>query len=243
MRLLDIPVAQTYGAWDELHGAINPAAFSDAIKRVATQHHGHAGRAFLEKLAFDKSDFCAILEEVKTSPMFATDGTDGQDKRVAARFALIGMAGELATEYGLTGWPEGAACEAAAHAFKLWQSTRGKGNDERRQILERVSGFIERHGDGRFSDADFSNDIQIRDRAGWWRDGSKGREYLFTAEGMRETLKGFDFKRGLDVLQESKALPTPGANGERSRFTRIAGRGMKLYSIDPDKLGGGEHGA
>ena len=243
MRLLDIPVAQTYGAWDELHGAINPAAFSDAIKRVATQHHGHAGRAFLEKLAFDKSDFCAILEEVKTSPMFATVGTDGQDKRVAARFALIGMAGELATEYGLTGWAEGAACEAAAHAFKLWQSTRGKGNDERRQILERVSGFIERHGDGRFSDADFSNDIQIRDRAGWWRDGSVGREYLFTTEGMREALKGFDFKRGLDVLQESKALPTPGANGERSRFTRIAGRGMKLYSIDPDKLGGGEHGA
>ena len=243
MRLLDIPAAKTYGAWDALHGATSPAAFSDAIKRAAAQHHGHAGRAFLEKLTFDTSDLCAMLEEVKAAPMFATDGTEGQDKRAAARFALIGLAGELATDYGVTGWPVGAAGEAAAHGFKLWQSMRGKGNDERRQILQRVSGFIERHGDGRFSDADTTSDVQIRDRAGWWRDTNGGREYLFTTDGMREATKGIDFKRALDVLQEAKALPTPGANGERARFIRIAGRGVKLYPIDPDKLAGGEHGA
>jgi len=243
MRLLDIPAAQTYGAWDALHGATSPAAFSDAIKRAAAQHHGQAGRAFLEKLTFDASDLCAMLEEVKAAPMFATDGTEGQDKRAAARFALIGLAGELATDYGVTGWPVGAAGEAAAHGFKLWQSMRGKGNDERRQILQRVSGFIERHGDGRFSDADTTNDVQIRDRAGWWRDTNGGREYLFTTDGMREATKGIDFKRALDVLQEAKALPTPGANGERARFIRIAGRGVKLYPVDPDKLAGGEHGA
>ena len=243
MRLLDIPAAQVYGAWDVLHGATSPAAFSDAIKRAAAQHHGQAGRAFLEKLTFDASDLCAMLEEVKAAPMFATDGTEGQDKRAAARFALIGLAGELATDYGVTGWPVGAAGEAAAHGFKLWQSMRGKGNDERRQILQRVSGFIERHGDGRFSDADTTNDVQIRDRAGWWRDTNGGREYLFTTDGMREATKGIDFKRALDVLQEAKALPTPGANGERARFIRIAGRGVKLYPVDPDKLAGGEHGA
>jgi putative DNA primase/helicase len=243
MRLLDIPAAQTFGAWDALHGATSPAAFSDAIKRAAALHHGQAGRAFLEKLTFDASDLCAMLEEVKAAPMFATDGAEGQDKRAAARFALIGLAGELATDYGVTGWPVGAAGEAAAHGFKLWQSMRGKGNDERRQILQRVSGFIERHGDGRFSDADTTNDVQTRDRAGWWRDTNGGREYLFTTDGMREATKGIDFKRALDVLQEAKALPTPGANGERARFIRIAGRGVKLYPIDPDKLTGGEHGA
>jgi putative DNA primase/helicase len=74
-----------------------------------------------------------MVEEVKAAPMFATDGTEGQDKRAAARFALIGLAGELATDYGVTGWQVGAAVEAAAHGFKLWQSMRGKGNDERRQ--------------------------------------------------------------------------------------------------------------
>ena len=243
MRLLDIPAAQAFGAWDAIHGATSPAAFSDAIKRAAAQHHGQAGRAFLEKLTFDTSDLCAMLEKVKAAPMFATDGLEGQDKRAAARFALIGLAGELATAYGVTGWPEGASGEAAGHGFKLWQSMRGKGNDERRQILQRVSGFIERHGDGRFSAVDTTDAMQIRERAGWWRDTNVGREYLFTSDGMREATKGIDFKRALDVLQEAKALPTPGANGERTRFMRIAGRGVKLYPVDPDKLAGGEHGA
>jgi putative DNA primase/helicase len=243
MRLLDIPAAQTHGAWDALHGASSPAAFSDAIKRAASQHHGQAGRAFLEKLTFDASDLCAMLEEVKAAPMFATDGTEGQDKRAAARFALIGLAGELATDYGVTGWPVGAAGEAAAQGFKLWQSMRGKGNDERRQILQRVSGFIERHGDGRFSDADAGNDVQIRERAGWWRDTNGVREYLFTADGMHEATKGIDYKRALDVLQEAKALTTPGADGERSKPCRIGGRVVKLYAINAERLAGGEHGA
>lgn len=243
IRLLDIPAAQTYGAWDNLHGAHSGAAFSDALKRAAVKNHGHAGRAFLEKLTHDTRDFCAMLEEFKGLPLFTVDGIEGQDKRAAARFALIGLSGELATEYGLTGWPEGAAMDAAAYSFKLWRSQRGQGNDERRQILRQVSGFIERHGDGRFSDAGSTNDMQIRDRAGWWRDDGDTRQYLFTADGMREALKGFDFKRALDVLQEAQALPAPGANGERTRFTRIAGRGVKLYLINTENLTGGEHGS
>lgn len=244
MRLLDIPAAQTYGAWDTLHGASNPAAFSDALKRAATQHHGHAGRAFLEKLTFDTADYCAELDKIKSLPEFTTDGTEGQDKRAAARFALIALAGELATDYGVTGWAVGDAIKAAAHAFKLWQSGRGKGNDERRQIADKVRSFIERHGDARFSNADHTGEGQpVRDRAGWWRSSGDGREYLFTADGMREALKGFDFKRALDVLQELGAVLAPGSDGKRARYYRIGGRGTKLYLINPEKLESGDYGA
>ena len=102
--------------------------------------------------------------------------------------------------------------------------------------------FIERHGDARFSNADFNGDIPfVRDRAGWWRDTNGRREYLFTTDGMREATKGIDFKRALDMLEEVKALPKPGANGERAKYFRIAGRGLKLYPIDADKLAGGEY--
>jgi len=244
MRLLDIPATQTYGAWNELRDAVSPAAFSDDIKRAAAQHHGHAGRAFLEKLTFDTADFCSELEKIKALPLFGTDGTEGQDKRAAARFALVGLAGELATQYGVTGWPVGDAIKAAAQAFKLWQAGRGKGNDERRQITDKVRSFIERHGDARFSNADFTGDTQsVRDRAGWWRSKGAGREYLFTADGMREALKGFDFKRALDVLQEQGALPAPEADGKRARFYRIGGIGAKLYPISPENLAGGDYGA
>ena len=244
MRLLDVPAAQTFGAWDDLHGAANPAAFSDAIKLAASKHHGHAGRAFLEKLTRDATDYCAELGNIKALPMFVTDGTEGQDKRAAARFALIGLAGELATEYGITGWAAGEAIKAAAHGFKLWQTGRGKGNDERRQIADRVRSFIERHGDARFSNADYIGETPaVRDRAGWWRGSGDGREYLFNADGMHEALKGFDFKRALDVLQELGAIPVPGTDGKRARFYRVGGCGVRLYPVNPEKLDSGNHGA
>lgn len=244
VRLLDIQISSQHGAWDNLHDTASGAAFSDAIKRTATQHHGHAGRAFLERLTRDNRDFCAMLETAKAMPMFADDGGEGQDKRAQARFALVGLAGELATEYEITGWPQGAALAAAASLLKLWRAARGQGNSEKRQIAERLSDFLERHGDGRFSDANKAADdtpIIIRDRAGWWRDGNPdGREYLLTAEAMREALKGFDFARALDALQELGVLSAPGADGKRAKFMRIGGRGMKLYVIQPEKLEAGD---
>ncbi|AAZ98772.1 conserved hypothetical protein [Thiobacillus denitrificans ATCC 25259] len=242
VRLLDVPAARVYGAWDTLHDLPSGTAFSDAIKRAAVTHHGHAGRAFLERLTRDDQDFCALLERFKGLMEFSAEGGEGQDKRAAGRFALLALAGEVATDYGITGWSEGEAIKAASEGFRLWRAARGRGNDERRQILDRVSGFIERHGDGRFSDAENSGETPIRDRAGWWRDTPEGREYLFTADGMREALKGFDFARALDALQVSGALPTPGADGKRARFYRIGGRGVKLYPVQADKLGG-DHGA
>lgn len=236
VRLLDIPAARTFGAWDDLHGLASGTKFSDAIKRSSVTHHGHAGRAFLEKLTRDASDCCAVFEGFKALPEFSAEGGEGQDKRAAGRFALLAMAGETATNYGITGWPEGEAIKAASECFSLWRATRGKGNDERRQIIEKVSGFIERHGSGRFSDADATIEAPIRDRAGWWKESYGDREYLFTAEGMREALKGFDFKRGLDVLQEVGALAAPGADGERAKSIRIAGHKKRLYIVQADKL-------
>jgi putative DNA primase/helicase len=244
VRLLDVPVARRYGTWDTLHDLPTGERFSDAIKRAAETHHGHAGRAFLERLTREKQDFSLMLEAIKAMPLFAAEGEEGQDKRAAARFALIGMAGELATEYGITGWSKGEALKAAAECFRLWQAERGTGNDERRQILERVARFIDRHGDSRFSDADAHDSSRVvYDRAGWWKDGPGGRQYLFNADGMRDALASFDFRRALDVLQEIGALPAPNANGERARFHRIDGRAIKLYPVFADKLTGGEHGA
>jgi putative DNA primase/helicase len=244
VRLLDIPAARAFGAWDTLHGLASGTAFSDAIKRAATTHYGHAGRAFLEKLTRDGQDHCALLERIKALPAFAAEGMAGQEKRAAGRFALLALAGELATEYGVTGWPEGAAIDAAVLAFRLWHANRGTGNDEGRQILDRVAAFVERHGDSRFSDADAEGETPfVRDRAGWWRNSMGDRIYLFTADAMREALKGFDFNRGLDALQAAGALPASGGSGERARALRIGGRPVRLYQINPDKLEGDSHGA
>ncbi len=243
VRLLDMPAARRFGCFDELHGAASGTALSDAIKRAAATHYGRAGRAFLERLTHDGRDFAAIFERIKGLPHFNGNDFEGQDKRAAGRFALLALAGEVATEYGVTGWPEGAAIEAAAVGFKSWRSTRGKGNDEKRQILERLAGFLERHGDSRFSDwaADGS---MVRDRAGWWKPDDQGRRlYLFTADGLREALKGYDFTRALDLLEEAGVIPKANAKGERAKPENIGMRKVRVYQVRGDVLQGGGDGA
>ena len=245
VRLLDVPALRTHGAWDNLHQHGSGTVFSDAIKRAAVTNYGHAGRAFLEKLTRDhESSFSEALDAIKALPELQAPGDEGQAIRAAARFAVLALAGELATSYGVTGWPEGEAIRAAAVGFAAWQSLRGagRGNAERDQITERIVGFIERHGDSRFSDADSEDDqraAMVRDRAGWWRDGDGGRMYLFTADGLREALKGFDFARALDAMQQAGAIEAPGADGKRAKFMRIRGQGMKLYAVHPDCIEGG----
>ena len=248
VRLLDVPVQRRHGAWDALHQHASGTEFSDALKREAATHYGHAGRAFLEKLSRDHdTGFSAALDAIKAMP--SLQGVGSQCARAAARFAVLALAGELAIAYGVAPWPEGTAIEAAAVGFAAWQSLRGadKGNAERGQITERITSFIERHGDSRFSDADSDDDqraAMVRDRAGWWRNAgdagdadSKGRVYLFTAVGLREALTGYDFARALDMLQELGFIEAPGADGKRAKFMRIQGRGMRLYAVT---LGHGE---
>ena len=239
VRLLDVPVDRQHGAWDNLHGMADGREFSDAIKTAATEHHGHAGREFLERLTRDARDFAAYLERFKTLPEFAPDDAEGQEKRAASRFALVAMAGELATEYGLTGWNEGAAVAAAAEGLRLWRGMRGRGNDERRQIIERLTAFIDKHGDARFASlVDPEEGPKVRDRAGWWKQVGDERVYLFTAEGMREALKGFDFNTALDVIEAAGIIPKAGADGKRTNPMKVDGRTVRLYHVRASRLDG-----
>ncbi|WP_423459489.1 DUF927 domain-containing protein [Ottowia sp. VDI28] len=238
VRLLDVPAQRRYGAWDELHGHASGAAFSDALKTASKTHYGHAGRAFLQALTRSDIDFADALEVMKARPQF--QARDGQAKRAAARFALLALAGELATALGITQWQPQQAIEAAAEGFRVWLAERGDvpGNLERAQLLEKVEGFIERYGDSKFSAIGTSPSptMMIRDRAGWWEEAPGGRVYLFTGDGMRECLRGYDFQRGLDVLREAGALPRPGADGKSSFLRRIDGQQRRVYPVNAHYL-------
>jgi putative DNA primase/helicase len=75
----------------------------------------------------------------------------GQVSRVATRFALVGLAGEMATIAGITGWAEGEATEAAAACFNDWLASRGgAGNIEHDRMLSLLPDFIRVNGDARF---------------------------------------------------------------------------------------------
>jgi putative DNA primase/helicase len=235
VRLLDLPVGRKHGIFDELYGFDSGADLSDSIKKESDINFGVAGRAYLENLTNDTKDFNERFRYIKESGIFKTEGAQGQHKRVAARFALIALAGELATEYGVTGWNEGDALCAAIEGFRVWCKTRGQGNDEKRQILEQLADFIDRYSDSRFSSVNNTNAI-IHDRSGWYEDSSNGRLYLFTSGGLREALKGHDFKRCLDMLVSVGALPEPDEDNKRSAQRKINGKNTRVYEINVNKV-------
>jgi len=142
------------GVYETLHSFDSGAALSDHLVKMAHRYYGTAGMALIEYAVRDAdviSDelIAGIADMVKE--MCPLD-SHGQVARVAARFALVGLSGELATGAGITGWAPGEAISAARTCFASWLDGRGgSGNTEHSAILRQVSGFFQAHGSARFT--------------------------------------------------------------------------------------------
>ena len=156
VRMADIPAdaGVGLGAFENLHDFAGGAAFSSHLTREAQACHGAPGRAFIEWACANADTLAKRLRTAVQA--LARDwipaGASGQVERVGARFALVGVAGELATEAGLTGWPAGESARGARACFDAWLAARGgAGNGEVVAMLRAVRRFLETHGDGRFA--------------------------------------------------------------------------------------------
>ncbi|HRN76528.1 DUF927 domain-containing protein [Ottowia sp.] len=142
------------GLFESLHDRDGPAALANELTRNAATTYGAPGREWLVWLAGRWQGLGKRLRE-RTDALRAAwvpEGASGQVERVAARFALVAVAGELATEAGLTGWPARESERAARLCFESWLDQRGgAGNAEVRQMLRQVRRFFELHGEGRFT--------------------------------------------------------------------------------------------
>lgn len=233
VRMIEIPVNRRYGAFDDLHGFDDGRAMSNAIKDACHKCYGVAGPAFLQNLVADTSK---NIEERHKDILRGFEAEAGAQGRVAALFALVALGGELATEYGLTGWPQGTAIDAAKTLFNEWRKHRPSGNQEAPAMLEAVQNFIDKHGGSRFENAngEESDFPVIRDRAGWYEDMTGGRVYHFTKSGLKEALDGFDFGRGLDALEAAGwLLGKDKSYPQRGKQKKIGGNNYRVFSVSP----------
>lgn len=156
VRMVDIAAdaGAGLGAFENLHTAMNGAAFAKHVTQQAQAVYGATGRAWLQWCC-DHAD--TLKASIRTSAdalaaRLIPANASGQVERVGARFALVGAAGELATAAGLTGWPVGESERAAATCFNAWLATRGGcGNGEIVAMLRQVRRFLETHGESRFA--------------------------------------------------------------------------------------------
>jgi len=267
IRLVDIgaDAGAGLGAWETLHGFPNGADFSRALDQATKRYYGAPLAAFLEKLTCSAGDLAEELRKAQKlfEAQHLTDDASGQARRVADRFALVAMGGELATQWGLTGWEPGEALAASGACYRAWLAGRGgEGNQEETNMLNQVREFFERHGDGAFDlwhrlgddrsprtadSAGVRRWIQLDGtpitKAGQIEESSYGAEFqteyfVFEQPFRNRICKGLDYKAVCALLSKKGIL---GHNtGRYQSKQRIPGRGqMLVYRITPTLFDGG----
>lgn len=229
-RLLSVPVdGHNHGAFDQLHDAASGGALADQLREAASASYGSAGPAFVEALMSDDRDLPARYR--KAAALRGFEASLGIESRAASVFALVGMAGELAQEYGIVSWTEGEAMKAAISAFHAWRDRRGAGHAESEDICRSIRDFIERHQDARFSAIHDTDKPVIRERAGYYEHDATGqRLWLLNTSALREAAAGYELKRILDAVEEAGWLGSTDT-GKRSRRVRVDGTTHRFFPI------------
>jgi uncharacterized protein (DUF927 family) len=228
VRLISIEAdaGKDLGLFENLHGFESAAQFANQLKAAAQRHYGTPIRAFLERLVKDRSEverrvrrLCAIFLE-ESVPAGAT----GEVRRVAGRLSLIAAAGDLATEWGITGWEPGEATKAAQECFRNWLDRRGTaGASDVEAGFRQVRIFIESNGPSRFQQigsparetAQNEGVPPVRDRVGFrrWNLERQEAEYLVFPDMFKtEICKGQSARAVLNELDKRGFLVRDGQN-------------------------------
>lgn len=162
VRMLDIRVADRHdatpwSAYENLHGHGTGRAFVAALDRAVEQASGPAGAAFVEALlrtdakAIEKR--LAVAIEAQASDLRQRLGISEDDpaetevRRVIDAFALVAVAGEWASDYGVTGWESGSVTAAVGEIARRWLQERGGTRPiDQMEAANVTREFLERNG-------------------------------------------------------------------------------------------------
>lgn len=246
IRLVDIQAdaGKGMGIFEDIHSSSSGAVFSDLLKANTARYHGTAFRSFITLVLANVEGLRDLIANYrqKLISLLVPHDASGQVQRVAARFALVAAAGELATIHGITKWKEGEAACAVQRCFKSWLDLRGgTDNQETTSLLNTVRGFFEQHGDSRFikvvggDGAGYKivdSNQRVLNRAGFRYTSAEGHtSFLVLPQALHEICAGFNFRASVKVLVENGII-SPGPDGKSQKSVRLPGMGpKKVYNI------------
>ena len=242
IRLADIDAdaGAGLGIFENLHAFESADKMAQAIGEVTSRYHGAVGMGWLKLLVAKQETIAAFVTD--GIRQFVTEhapkDASGQVLRVAQRFGLIATAGELATHYGLTGWPSGESIKAAAACFNNWvENFGGATNREERALLDQVRAFFEQHGSSRFqtNESDY-----VSNRAGFKRQQGTGQYLVFTETFKKEICVGYDSKWAQRVLIDAGWIEPSNETPQRAQQkVPLPGMpGSKRVYVFTNKIGG-----
>jgi putative DNA primase/helicase len=255
VRVLEIAAdaGQGRGLFEALHGYRDGAQLAEHLRLAADRNCGHAAREFLGHITKDVNGLAKTIPEARARFIaeHCPADADGQVKRACGRFAVVGIAGELATQYGVTGWRKGEATAAAVHLFRDWLDARGgAGAAETREAFSQVRAFLEQHGEARFAPAwdrtttyvaaggenveTAKTDRPVINRAGFRKVSDDGTTFYVLPEvWRREVCKGLD-ATAVAAAMVGRGWMLPGEGSNLAQKPRIPGEGLlRVYVIPP----------
>lgn len=238
IRLIDIDIDQSeYGLFDQIDFAENGAKQSRLLVERSNQSYGVAGMEWLKYLTSNKGSAInqakQLLEQYNLE--LAAEHKQGHIVRVANAFALIAVAGELATQAGITGWQTGTAFNAVKTVFNAWVNDfEYIGDYQTREYILHVKAFFEANESSRFEaiTPDPDHIEKIINRVGYWKMENGEKLFIVLPEQFKnEVCKGHDSRKVASALLIQKLLEHD--TGKASKTVRIPSKKtvIKAYVV------------
>ncbi len=238
IRLIDIDIDQSeYGLFDQIDFAEDGAKQSRQLVERSNQAYGVAGMAWLRYLTQDKEKVISqakqLLEQYHLE--LIAEHKQGHIVRVANAFALIAVAGELATQAGITAWQTGTAFNAVKAVFNDWvNSFEYVGDYQTKEYILHVKAFFEANESSRFEaiTPDPDHIEKIINRVGYWKIENGEKLFLVLPEQFKnEVCKGHDNRKVAKALLIEKLLEHD--TGKTTKTVRLPSRtkAIRVYAI------------
>ena len=241
IRMVTIPAdaGKGMGIFEQLHGEPNSKHMADRVKAAALNHYGIAFMPFVQYVAQHWDQVAKQGRKIVSAFVQSAvpAGADGQVMRGAERFGIVAAAGELATQADITGWPPGAATQAARICFDAWLTRRGgAGSHEEAEIIKRLLETITRDA-ACFESINQGEQATVRNRLGF----VDGDRYLMTISNFKEVMFGIDDQLAARVLVSNGIIRHE--IGKKLPRESLPGLGrQRVYIVEarhlPDELGG-----
>ncbi|MGG7644479.1 DUF927 domain-containing protein [Rhodovulum sp. YNF3179] len=244
------------GIFERLPDGLDAPGFAVELNNRASRFYGTPIREFLHNLVSDIPAYRTRLNHLQSLFTDSTlpKGADGQVGRVAARFAIVAAAGEIASEMGITGWGKAAATTAVSQCFSDWLKDRGgTGSGEVTEACRRLRHAIETDGQSRFLPWYHDPRTVVRIKTlGYVRRPREEEDaaptlYFFHGSGLRDLLSGLDFRSVTAGLAKIGVIIPPdseSSDGKAGRLSKVwkvpsEERSVRLYQVDADLIAAG----
>ena len=247
VRMVQIPSnTGLHGAFEELHGFTSGKEFAEHLEQASKQYHGAPFRDWIRYLTANLQDAThrAKILKKEYERTLLPEGAGKQVGRIVDRFALLAVAGEMATEAGITGWQAGDAYNAAKTCVAAWLKDRGHAaNQEEADALDKVRRFMTANQYTRFADWDDEKN-RPANMVGYRRvvRGSNATDAVTTfyvlSSGWKEICGTSDVVKAAKLCRDEGWLDIDTGSTKNQKVIRLPEIGVKkVYVFNSDVIG------